>query len=103
MTSTFDESTESTFCLVHSCIFTLFATQQSMSDEAESSGQALEKILKQQLSELSIEVPEDDLEMMARFVEEEGLEKDEKVEGVRAMLEGFADVSCFLWYLSMRG
>jgi hypothetical protein len=37
-------------------------------------------------------VPEDDLEMMARFVEEEGLEKDEKVEGVRAMIEGFVDV-----------
>lgn len=69
-----------------------------MSDEAESSGQALERVLKQQIAELAIEVPEDDLEMMARFVEEEGLEKDEKVEGVRAMLEGFADVR--LDYLS---
>jgi hypothetical protein len=30
---------------------------------------------------------------MARFVEEEGLERDEKVEGVRGMLEGFVEVS----------
>ena len=28
---------------------------------------------------------------MARFVEEEGLEKEEKVEGVRGMLEGVVD------------
>ena len=63
-----------------------------MSDEAESSGQALERYMKEQFDALSIEVPEDDLEMMARFVEEEGLEKEEKVEGVRAMIEGFVDV-----------
>jgi len=63
-----------------------------MSDEAESSGQALERFMKEQFGILAIEVPEDDLEMMARFVEEEGLEKDEKVEGVRAMIEGFVDV-----------
>ena len=67
-----------------------------MSDEAESSGQALERFMKERFGVLAIEVPEDDLEMMARFVEEEGLEKDEKVEGVRAMLEGFADVSSAL-------
>ena len=60
--------------------------------EAESSGQALERFMKEQFDVLAIEVPEDDLEMMARFVEEEGLEKDEKVEGVRAMIEGFVDV-----------
>jgi len=60
--------------------------------EAESSGQALERFMKEQFTSLAIEVPEDDLEMMARFVEEEGLEKDEKVEGVRAMIEGFVDV-----------
>jgi hypothetical protein len=60
--------------------------------EAESSGQALERFMKEQFSVLAIEVPEDDLEMMTRFVEEEGLEKDEKVEGVRAMIEGFVDV-----------
>jgi hypothetical protein len=66
-----------------------------MSDEAESSGQALERYMKEQFSVLAIEVPEDDLEMMARFVEEEGLEKDEKVEGVRAMIEGFVDVRLF--------
>jgi len=64
-----------------------------MSDEAESSGQALERYMKEQFGVLAIEVPEDDLEMMARFVEEEGLEKAEKVEGVRAMIEGFVDVS----------
>lgn len=61
--------------------------------EAESSSQALERYLKLQLDDLKIDVPEDDLEMMARFVEEEGLEKEEKVEGVRAMLEGMVDVS----------
>jgi hypothetical protein len=67
-----------------------------MSDDAESSGQALERFMKEQFSVLAIEVPEDDLEMMARFVEEEGLEKDEKVEGVRAMIEGFVDVGLSL-------
>ena len=64
-----------------------------MSEGGESSSQALERYLKQQLEELKIQVPEDDLEMMARFVEEEGLEKDEKIEGVRAMLEGMVEVS----------
>ena len=64
-----------------------------MSEGGESSSQALERYLKQQLQELNIQVPEDDLEMMARFIEEEGLEKDEKVEGVRAMLEGMVEVS----------
>jgi hypothetical protein len=66
-----------------------------MSNEAESSGQALERFMKEHFTVLAIEVPEDDLEMMARFVEEEGLEKDEKVEGVRAMIEGFVDVRLF--------
>jgi hypothetical protein len=61
--------------------------------DGESSSQALERYLREQLASLSIEVPEDDLEMMARFIEEEGLEKDEKVEGVRAMVEGLVDVS----------
>lgn len=64
-----------------------------MSSEAESSSQALDRYLKNQLDELNIEVPDDDLEMMARFVEEEGLERDEKIEGVRAMLEGLVEVS----------
>lgn len=63
-----------------------------MSEDAESSSQALERFLKQQLDELAIDVPQDDLEMMARFVEEEGLEKEEKVEGVHAMLEGMVEV-----------
>ena len=70
-----------------------------MSDEAESSGQALERFMKEQCDALSIEMPEDDLEMMARFVEEEGLEKEEKVEGVRAMIEGFVDVRLKCFYL----
>lgn len=64
-----------------------------MSEDAESSSQALERYLKQQLDELELEVPQDDLEMMARFIEEEGLEKEEKVEGVHAMLEGMVEVS----------
>ncbi|KAK8866157.1 hypothetical protein IAR55_001308 [Kwoniella newhampshirensis] len=59
--------------------------------EAESSGQALERYIVNQLASLSISVPQDDLEMMARFVEEEGLEREEKVEGVRAMLEGVVE------------
>ena len=29
---------------------------------------------------------------MARFVEEEGLEREEKIEGVKGMLEGFVEV-----------
>lgn len=70
--------------------------------EAESSSQALERYLKLQLDDLKIEVPEDDLEMMARFVEEEGLEKEEKVEGVRAMLEGMVDVSLCLLIQSVQ-
>lgn len=64
----------------------------SGNEGAESSSQGLERFLKKQLDDLNIELPEDDLEMMARFVEEEGLEKDEKVEGVRAMMEGLIDV-----------
>ncbi|WWD17637.1 hypothetical protein CI109_102078 [Kwoniella shandongensis] len=59
--------------------------------EAESSGQALERYILNQLASLSLSVPQDDVEMMARFVEEEGLEREEKVEGVRAMLEGVVE------------
>ena len=29
--------------------------------------------------------------MIARFVEEEGIERDEKIEGVRGMLEGYLE------------
>lgn len=72
--------------------FYLAEHTMSEGEEAESSSQGLERFLREQLSSLSIEVPQDDLEMMARFVEEEGLEKDEKVEGVRAMVEGLVDV-----------
>lgn len=31
--------------------------------------------------------------MMARFVEEDGIEREDKVEGVRGMLEGVIEVS----------
>ncbi|KIR27937.1 hypothetical protein I309_03257 [Cryptococcus deuterogattii LA55] len=58
------------------------------SDPVESSGQALERYIVEQLSSLSLSAPQDDIEMMARFVEEEGLERDEKTEGVKGMLEG---------------
>lgn len=60
---------------------------------AESSSQALERYLAEQLAGLSLEVPSEDVEFMARFVEEEGLESDEKVEGVKGMLEGVVEVS----------
>ncbi|ORY29369.1 hypothetical protein BCR39DRAFT_565179 [Naematelia encephala] len=59
-----------------------------MSSEAESSSQALERFLSSQLASLSLTVPQDDVEFMSRFIEEEGLEREEKVEGARAMLEG---------------
>ncbi|ORX37363.1 hypothetical protein BD324DRAFT_625852 [Kockovaella imperatae] len=62
-----------------------------MSAEAESSSQALERYLSEKLSSLSLQVPDDDVEYMARFVEEEGLERDEKIEGVRGMLEGVVE------------
>lgn len=60
-----------------------------MSD-AESSGQALERFITEQLSALSLTVPSDDVEFMARFVEED-MEKEEKLEGVRSMLEGVVE------------
>ncbi|WVQ97457.1 hypothetical protein IAU59_004570 [Kwoniella sp. CBS 9459] len=59
--------------------------------EPESSAQALERYIVDQLSSLSLSVPQDDIEMMARFVEEEGLERDEKLEGVKGMLEGVVE------------
>ncbi|KAK1925704.1 hypothetical protein DB88DRAFT_484831 [Papiliotrema laurentii] len=58
---------------------------------AESSSQALERFLSAQLAGLSLTVPSDDVEYMARFVEEEGLEREEKVEGVKGMLEGVVE------------
>ncbi len=51
--------------------------------DAESSSQALERYIIGQLAGLSLTVPEDDVQFMARFVEEEGLLREEKVEGVR--------------------
>jgi hypothetical protein len=76
--------------------------------DAESSSQALERYITAQLAALDLDVPSDDVsaqtpllggwrsradsvsqvEYMARFVEEEGLERVEKVEGVKGMLEG---------------
>ncbi|WVQ82511.1 hypothetical protein IAT38_004640 [Cryptococcus sp. DSM 104549] len=63
----------------------------SSSPEAESSGQALERYIIDQLSSLSLTVPQDDVEMIARFVEEEFIERDEKLEGVKGMLEGVVE------------
>lgn len=41
---------------------------------------------------------------MARFVEEDGLEREEKVEGVRGMLEGVVEgVSSILYALGIMG
>ncbi|WWC66152.1 uncharacterized protein I206_100053 [Kwoniella pini CBS 10737] len=60
-------------------------------NEAESSAQALERYITEQLTNLSLSVPQDDVEMMARFVEEEGLEREEKLEGVKGMLEGVVE------------
>ncbi|EIW72370.1 hypothetical protein TREMEDRAFT_66851 [Tremella mesenterica DSM 1558] len=57
--------------------------------QAESSAQALERFIASQLASLSLAVPEDDVEYMARFVEEEGLDRDAKLEGLRGMLESF--------------
>lgn len=74
--------------------FSLFfhSTLSKMADNAaESSSQALEKYLASQLLKLGLEVPSDDVEYMARFVEEDGLEVDEKVEGVKGMLEGVVE------------
>lgn len=59
---------------------------------AEDAGAALEQFITSQFAGLSIDVPLDDVEMMARFVEEE-LEREDKVEGVRGMLEGVVEVS----------
>ncbi|WVF70454.1 hypothetical protein IAT40_005244 [Kwoniella sp. CBS 6097] len=66
-------------------------SSSSSEHDAESSAQALERYILDQLSSLSLMVPQDDIEMMARFVEEEGLERDEKLEGVKGMLEGVVE------------
>jgi hypothetical protein len=69
----------------------------TMSDFAETSSQGLEKFLTAQLEGLGISIPSDDLEYIARFVEEDGLEVDEKVEGVKGMLEGLVEVGPAWW------
>lgn len=58
---------------------------------AESSSQALERFLAAELEALGLEAPSDDVEYMARFIEEDGLEADEKIEGVKGMLEGVVE------------
>jgi adenosine deaminase len=76
-------------------------------DAAESSSQALERYVSEKLAAMSLIVSSDDVrtlstkgrrwadservEYMARFIEEEGLEREEKVEGVRGMLEGVVE------------
>lgn len=71
-----------------------------MSKMAESSSQAIERYLAEQLAGLKLDVPAEEVEFMARFVEEEGLEVSEKVEGVRGMLEGVVEVSHFAMSLT---
>lgn len=61
-------------------------------------GLALEQFITAQFESLSLSVPSDDVEMMARFVEEE-LEREDKIEGVKGMLEGVVEVS---WLFSLR-
>lgn len=63
----------------------------SSADEAESSSRALERFLAAQLDKLNLNVPDEEVEFIARFVEEEGIEREDKVEGVRGMLEGIVD------------
>lgn len=69
-----------------------------MSDgEAESSSQALEAFLTGQLAKLSIQLPKDEIEFMSQFLEEEGMERADKIEGVKGMLEGVIEgVSQFM-------
>jgi hypothetical protein len=64
-----------------------FSTNHNMT-QAESSSQALEKYLTAQISELGLDIPSDDIEYMARFVEEDGIEVDEKAEGLKGMING---------------
>ncbi|RSH79137.1 uncharacterized protein EHS24_001175 [Apiotrichum porosum] len=56
----------------------------------DGSGAALERYISDQMAGLSLAVPADDVEMMARFVEED-LEREDKVEGVKGMLEGVVE------------
>lgn len=62
----------------------------AMTEEAESSSRALERYLTRQLAQLSLTVPDEEVEFMARFIEEE-MEPDDKVEGVKGMLEGVVE------------
>ncbi|BEJ16948.1 hypothetical protein CspHIS471_0603490 [Cutaneotrichosporon sp. HIS471] len=59
-----------------------------MSDDEMPAGLALERFIADKFAAMSLSVPSDDVEMMARFVEEDGIDREDKVEGVRGMLEG---------------
>jgi len=56
-----------------------------------STSRALEEYITAQFSSLALEVPNDDIEFIARFVEEEGMEREDKIEGVKGMLEGVVE------------
>ncbi|KAH8077861.1 hypothetical protein HD553DRAFT_166857 [Filobasidium floriforme] len=49
----------------------------------------LESFISAKFTALALSIPEDDVEYIARLVEEEELEDDDKKEGVKGMLEGF--------------
>lgn len=53
----------------------------------------LEHFITSSFSDLSLEVPSDDVEYIARLVEEEELEDEDKKEGVKGMVEMYMDVS----------
>ncbi|WVN89166.1 uncharacterized protein L203_104382 [Cryptococcus depauperatus CBS 7841] len=61
------------------------------SPEPESSEQALERFVARQLEGLSLSAHQDDVVMIARFVEEEGIEPEEKIEGIKSMLDDIVD------------
>ncbi|KAJ9127007.1 hypothetical protein QFC24_001238 [Naganishia onofrii] len=52
-------------------------------------GQTLEDFISEKFTALRLEIPSDDVEYIARLVEEEELEEIDKKEGVKGMVEGF--------------
>ncbi|BEI86112.1 hypothetical protein CcaverHIS002_0603990 [Cutaneotrichosporon cavernicola] len=62
-----------------------------MADDEMPAGLMLERFIADKFAAMSLCVPSDDVEMMARFVEEDGIEREDKVEGVRGMLEGVVE------------
>ncbi|KAG7532223.1 hypothetical protein FFLO_03691 [Filobasidium floriforme] len=57
-----------------------------------SEPETLESFISAKFTALALSIPEDDVEYIARLVEEEELEDDDKKEGVKGMLEGFLPV-----------